>query len=456
MLRALSIALGLVLLSGCGKQIAKNADSTRNGLPLPTITPGPGGSNFLIPPTPTPTAIPIFNGTTPPSAFTSFLRAITLNTVPFNLAPVQGAGENYANAPSVSIGFTTPVASIIHIAGFARATYNNPSQVQFAAVSAGVFVDGNLCSSSLAVEGETGNVTFSAAASCVVPVTAGPHTLEVRNLLAANLPAMTNHFARVQYDFMAQPGNGVFTPIVGFERLYSDTPSVEQTFSINYPVIARIGGFVRATYSGSNGNAGVNGVIEIDGVRCGSSISFEGETTQLTFAVSPSCIEVIPAGIHTIRMRDLNYGGFTGMTASSPRSELQFSLTAAANSNGYTPMGYFGGATSPSEVVEIPYASSIRSVVHLSGEVSSYANPNNPVRGAAAQALVTVDGTECASYINLEGETYAGGFNANASCIVVLSPGSHLLKVRNPNFAIGVNMRDFNSRLKFVSHPLPE
>lgn len=379
-----------------------------------------------------------------------FLKTITLNAEPNYLAPVMGAGQLSRDDSSVSISFVNSYPAVIHVSGFARATYNNPSAVQFAAVEAGIFIDGAQCSSTLSVEAQTGNVTFSSSASCITIVPPGNHVIEVRDVRAAGLPAMTNRFARVQYDALPAPGIGVFTPVIAVENVGADGASVEKTFTVNFPVIARIGGYVRASYNAGGGNAGIIANIEIDGNRCGSSVSFEGTTSSLTFSASPTCVEVLAPGTHTIRMRDANSGSFPGV--SGQRAQLQFSLSAASNVGGYKPMGYAKSVVANADYTSLPYSSSGLSVVHIVGDVSSFANPG-ATRGAAAQAMVIIDGIECSSYLNLEGTTYTGGFNANASCIAVLPPGDHTISVRNPNYP-GVNMSGFVTRLKYVSYAL--
>lgn len=375
---------------------------------------------------------------------------ITLNAEPNFLAPVMSAGQQSGNDANVQITFNNNFPAVLHVSGFARATYNNPTAVQFAAVEAGIFIDGNLCSSTLSVEAQTGNVTFSSSATCIMTVMPGAHVIEVRDVRAAGLPAMTNRFARVQYDAMPAPGYGVFTPLVAVENLGADSASVERTFTINFPVIARIGGFVRANYNAGGGNAGVIANIEIDGSRCGSSISFEGSTTSLAFTASPTCIELLAPGTHTIRVRDANAGSFPGL--SGQRAQLQFSLSAAANVGGYRPMGYAKSVVSNSDYTSLPYSSSALSVIHIAGDVGSFANPGT-TRGVAAQAMVMIDGVECSSYLNLEGTTYTGGFNANAGCIAVLPAGDHTISVRNPNYP-GVNMSGFVTKLNYVSYAL--
>ncbi len=115
-------------------------------------------------------------------------------------------------------------------------------------------------------------------------------------------------------------------------------------------------------------------------------------------------------------------------------------------------MAYNKSISTNADSVSANYSSSGLSLVHISGDVSSYANPNAN-RGAAAQAMVLIDGVECSSYINLEGTTYQGAFNANASCIAVLPPGDHVITVRNPSFP-GINMSGFVSRLRYVSYAL--
>lgn len=96
------------------------------------------------------------------------------------------AGGAFSNVASVTI--SSP--GILILSGWVSGYYNGGWPTN-AGVTAHAYVDGNNCAQGFTFEGESSLVTFSTSVSCVVPLAAGTHTLNLTNS-ANNTTSTTN------------------------------------------------------------------------------------------------------------------------------------------------------------------------------------------------------------------------------------------------------------------------
>lgn len=92
---------------------------------------------------------------------------------------------------------------------------------------------------------------------------------------------------------------------------------------------------VASYYGGAIANAGTSAHLQIDGVTCASDLSFEGESANIGFTASATCIKKLPAGTYTIRSRN------QPTLASRVSNKLNYYVLSTTEGGG----GSIGGST---------------------------------------------------------------------------------------------------------------
>lgn len=141
------------------------------------------------------------------------------------------------------------------------------------------------------------------------------HVRDLQNQVGAFEASLTTTSAKVDEIITCNDNGMIFDTdngctnissnnIISHEVSAFDGVNIDRTINLAEPGMLVLTCSNRANYTGTIKNAGIQTLLYINGSLCSQALSFEGESSSITFRASTACTKMLPAGSHTINCND--------------------------------------------------------------------------------------------------------------------------------------------------------